>query len=521
MAIESATHISDLVTTNPVGATDTKASLDDHIRLIKAVLKTDFANISGAVTPTHTELNYVDGVTSAIQDQIDALTDEKAPKASPTFTGTPLAPTAAAGTNTTQIATTQFTTTAIAAAAMSATTPVVASDAGKYWGNDGTNAAWTPFKVTRTARTANTVLGATDVGGFFDITSGTFSQTFSAAATLGSGWYCYIRNAGTGDVTLDPSGAETIDGLTSFVMYPGEARLIQCDGAALRSVVLSAFRKEFAASGNFIEPPGYAAYDVWIQAPGGGGGGGGRNDIGSGATVSGGAGGGAGAWAQVLFPATTAGTSHAITVGAAGAGGAGSASGLTAGSAGAAGGTSTFAAVLAVVGGTGGAGGSTSNAAGGAATTAGPGHSSGAGGAGGKADTTSPGTAGAAVFTLGASGGGGGGGSFADSTAHYAGGAGGTTLSDPATLAGGSAGTTGAGPGGAGNSPTSKRAGGSGGGGGGSTTSGTGGAGGAGGRGAGGGGGGAGAGGTLGGTNNPGGRGGDGGAGYFEIVGVV
>ena len=40
------------------------------------------------LTATVTELNYCDGVTSAIQTQLDA----KAPTASPNFTGTPLAP---------------------------------------------------------------------------------------------------------------------------------------------------------------------------------------------------------------------------------------------------------------------------------------------------------------------------------------------------------------------------------------------------------------------------------------------
>ena len=42
-----------------------------------------------AITSTATELNYTDGVTSAIQTQIDA----KAPLASPTFTGTVNVPT--------------------------------------------------------------------------------------------------------------------------------------------------------------------------------------------------------------------------------------------------------------------------------------------------------------------------------------------------------------------------------------------------------------------------------------------
>lgn len=71
MALESATYISDLVATNPTGA-DSRASADDHLRLIKAVLLATLANLDGAVTATDTELNYLIGVTSAIQTQLDA-----------------------------------------------------------------------------------------------------------------------------------------------------------------------------------------------------------------------------------------------------------------------------------------------------------------------------------------------------------------------------------------------------------------------------------------------------------------
>ncbi len=53
------------------------------------------------------------GDVSGLQTQMDA----KAPLASPTFTGTPVAPTATAGTNTTQLATTEFVTSALAAKA--------------------------------------------------------------------------------------------------------------------------------------------------------------------------------------------------------------------------------------------------------------------------------------------------------------------------------------------------------------------------------------------------------------------
>jgi hypothetical protein len=63
---------------------------------------------------SNTELQYLNGVTSAIQTQIDTklasttAASTYAPIASPSLTGTPVAPTAAADTNTTQIATTAY-----------------------------------------------------------------------------------------------------------------------------------------------------------------------------------------------------------------------------------------------------------------------------------------------------------------------------------------------------------------------------------------------------------------------------
>ncbi len=59
MALETGDFIDDLNLNNPVGATDTVATLDDHIRLIKKVLLQSFTGISGDVTKTHTELNDV------------------------------------------------------------------------------------------------------------------------------------------------------------------------------------------------------------------------------------------------------------------------------------------------------------------------------------------------------------------------------------------------------------------------------------------------------------------------------
>ena len=140
--------------------------------------------------------------------------------------------------------------------------------------------------VVRSARTSNTILGAADQSTLIDITSGTFSQTFTAASTLGSGWFCYIRNSGTGDITLDPNGSETIDGLTSYIMYPGETRLVQCDGTGFNSIVIKGFYTTFIASGTFVKPPGYSQFSGLLW----GGGGGGAKDGSS--TYAGGGGGG-------------------------------------------------------------------------------------------------------------------------------------------------------------------------------------------------------------------------------------
>jgi len=61
MGLETATYITDLVSTNPLG-TDSKAQGDNHIRLLKEVLKTQFPNLgSAAVTATAAEINLLAG----------------------------------------------------------------------------------------------------------------------------------------------------------------------------------------------------------------------------------------------------------------------------------------------------------------------------------------------------------------------------------------------------------------------------------------------------------------------------
>ena len=71
MAIETFGFIDDLNAANPT-ATDNVSEGDDHLRGLKTTLKNTFPNVTGAINATETELNYVDGVTSAIQTQLNA-----------------------------------------------------------------------------------------------------------------------------------------------------------------------------------------------------------------------------------------------------------------------------------------------------------------------------------------------------------------------------------------------------------------------------------------------------------------
>lgn len=58
MALETATYISDLNSSNPPGA-DNVSQADDHLRLIKSTVKATFPSITGAVNATQTELNLL------------------------------------------------------------------------------------------------------------------------------------------------------------------------------------------------------------------------------------------------------------------------------------------------------------------------------------------------------------------------------------------------------------------------------------------------------------------------------
>ena len=78
--MESAQYIAQLVKENPVPDDDVGQG-DDHLNLIKKVLKQNFPGSGGngfskAITTSEDELNRVDGVLSPIQDQFNAIPDD-------------------------------------------------------------------------------------------------------------------------------------------------------------------------------------------------------------------------------------------------------------------------------------------------------------------------------------------------------------------------------------------------------------------------------------------------------------
>jgi hypothetical protein len=95
------------------------------------------------------------------------------------------------------------------------------------------NSAWiirdTLAETRVISRSSNTILGIGDYGCTF-LFSSTFTQTLTAAATLADGWHCYVRNNGSGVITVDPNSTETIDGGLVLTLNPGEGCRISCNG---------------------------------------------------------------------------------------------------------------------------------------------------------------------------------------------------------------------------------------------------------------------------------------------------
>ncbi len=84
--------------------------------------------------------------------------------------------------------------------------------------------------VPITTFNSNYTAGASDRAKMFVWTGAGGTFTLPSAASVGDNWFVYLRNSGSGAIVADPTGAPTIDGLSSLSFQPDESAIIATDG---------------------------------------------------------------------------------------------------------------------------------------------------------------------------------------------------------------------------------------------------------------------------------------------------
>jgi hypothetical protein len=72
----------------------------------------------------------------------------------------------------------------------------------------------------------------------FNYTGGADTLALPTAATVGDDYFVLLRNSGSGTLTINPNGAETIDSVASIDIQPGESAMLICSGVAWFTVGL-------------------------------------------------------------------------------------------------------------------------------------------------------------------------------------------------------------------------------------------------------------------------------------------
>ena len=169
------------------------------------LLNTTTALTNLGFTSTIAELNYTDGVTSNIQTQLDT----KIGAASPTFTGTPAAPTASTGTNTTQIATTAFVQGEVTALVDSAPSTLnTLNELAAALGDDAnfsttvTNSIATKLPLAGGTMTGAIAMGTSKITGLGDPTANQDASTKNYTDTQDATKLSLSGGTMTGDVNL-------------------------------------------------------------------------------------------------------------------------------------------------------------------------------------------------------------------------------------------------------------------------------------------------------------------------------
>ena len=89
-----------------------------------------------------------------------------------------------------------------------------------------------------TTFSAGTTADATFRAQTYVWTGGAGTLALTAAATLGNNWFMLIRNNGTGNLAIDPNGAELINGSASIDLAPTDSCVLCCSGTAFFTVGL-------------------------------------------------------------------------------------------------------------------------------------------------------------------------------------------------------------------------------------------------------------------------------------------
>jgi hypothetical protein len=69
-------------------------------------------------------------------------------------------------------------------------------------------------------------------------TGGAGTLTLSSASTLGDNWFMFLRNSGTGALTVAGTGGDTINGSASLIFQPADSAIIVCSGSTFYTVGL-------------------------------------------------------------------------------------------------------------------------------------------------------------------------------------------------------------------------------------------------------------------------------------------
>lgn len=99
--------------------------------------------------------------------------------------------------------------------------------------------------ITLSGKTGAYTVVAGDLGTVINCTANTFTVSLTAASTLGSGFHCWVWNTSntvSHVITIDPNGAETIDGATTLLLRRGEGCQIICDGSNWQTGGLKKYR---------------------------------------------------------------------------------------------------------------------------------------------------------------------------------------------------------------------------------------------------------------------------------------